>query len=147
MANDISRMRIEEENKAVVRRFNDEVITRGDLAAFAELMAPDFVNRTAMPGISSGPEGMTFVFEKLLRPALPDLHVEIHEQLAEGDKVVTRKTLRGTHRGELMGVPPTNRVVEFRVIDIVRIEAGRYAEHWGANDIAAVLTQLRSASA
>jgi predicted ester cyclase len=131
-------------NKAVVARFNKEVIERGDEAAFRELMAPDFVNRSAPPGMSNGPEGMIHTFNKILRPALPDLTVEIHDQVAEGDKVTTRKTIRGTHRGELLGVPATNKPVAIDVIDIVRVKDGRYVEHWGVNTLASVLAQLKA---
>ena len=102
------------------------------------------MNRTAPPGAPAGPDGMIDTFNRVLRPALPDLTVEIHDQIAEGDKVTTRKTIRGTHRGELFGVPATQRRVAIDVIDIVRIEAGRYAEHWGINTLTAVLAQLRS---
>jgi predicted ester cyclase len=141
-------MRDEEElqrNKAVVVRFNKEVIERGDEAAFRELMAPDFVNRTAPPGAPTGPEGMLNTFNRVLRPAFPDLSVEIHEQIAEGDKVTTRKTIRGTHRGDLFGVAPTGKSVAIEVIDIVRIADGRYAEHWGVNTLPSVLAALRGA--
>lgn len=139
------REEIEATNKAAVRRFNKEVIELGDEGSFRELMAPDFVNRTAAPGTPSGPEGMLFMFNRVLRPALPDLTVEIHDQIAEGDRVTTRKTLRGTHRGELLGIPPTGRTVAIDVIDIVRLKDGRYVEHWGVNTLPGVLAQLRSA--
>ena len=130
-------------NKAAVVRFNRDVIERGDQDAFAELMAPGFVNRTAPPGFSPGADGMRYMFEEVLRPALPDLRVEIHDQVAEGDKVTTRKTLRGTHKGPLLGVPATGRELAISVIDIVRLEDGKYAEHWGVNTLAAVVAQLR----
>ena len=79
----------------------------------------------------------------VLHPAFPDLRVTIEDQVAEGDKVVTRKTITGTHSGALMGIAPTGRAVSISVIDIVRIEDGRYAEHWGVNTLPAVLVQLR----
>ena len=132
-----------EANKAAVRRFNEEVIERGDARAFDELMAPNFVNRTAPAGFANGPDGMLHMFNRVLRPAFPDLQVEIHEQLAEGDKVTTRKTIHGTHRGEFFGVPATNRRVAIDVIDIVRLEQGRYVEHWGVNTLFSVLASLR----
>lgn len=135
-----------EANKAAVRRFNLEVIERGDARAFAELMDPAFVNRTAMPGMSPGADGMRHVFEALLRPALPDLRVEIHDQIAEGDRVTTRKTLHGTHLGSFGGVPATGRSVAISVIDIVRLCDGRYLEHWGLNDLAGVLASLGAAT-
>ena len=119
-------------NKAVVVRFNKEVIEQGNEATFRELMAPDFVNRTAPPGAPTGPEGMLATFNRVLRPAFPDLSVEIHDQVAEEDKVTTRKTIRGTHRGELLGIAPTGKRVEIDVIDIVRLANGRYVEHLGS---------------
>jgi predicted SnoaL-like aldol condensation-catalyzing enzyme len=134
---------LQETNKAAVRRFNREVIERGDEAAFQALMAPDFVNRTAVVGISPGPDGMRFTFNQLLRPAFPDLTVEIHDQIAEGDRVVTRKTIHGTHRGEIMGIAPTGRTVAISVIDIVRLRDGQYVEHWGVNTLSSVIAQLR----
>jgi len=130
--------------KAVVRRFNEEVIAKGDRDAFDALIDPAFVNRTAPPGAPDGPESMWNTFENILRPALSGLTVTIHDQIAEGDKVTTRKTITGTHEGTLMGIAATGRPVAIDVIDIVRIVDGRYAEHWGLNTLAAVLAQLRA---
>jgi predicted SnoaL-like aldol condensation-catalyzing enzyme len=93
-------------NKAVVVRFNKDVIEQGDEVAFRELMAPDFVNRSALPGMPTGPDGMLHTFNKILRPALPDLTVEIHDQVAEGDKVTTRKTITARTAGSLSGSQP-----------------------------------------
>jgi predicted ester cyclase len=132
-------------NKAAVVRFNKEFIEGGDERAFQELMAPGFVNRSAPPGAPAGPEGMRATFNEMLRPAFPDLRVEIHDQVAEGDKVTTRKTFHGTHRGELLGIPPTGARVAIDVIDVVRLENGRYAEHWGINTMERVIASLRGA--
>lgn len=129
--------------KDVVRRFNLDVIERGDRAAFEALMLPSFVNRTAPPGTPDGPESMWNTFENVLRPALANLRVEIHDQLAEGDRVTTRKTIRGRHAGPLLGLPATGRDVAIDAIDIVRVQDGRYAEHWGVNTLPAVLAALR----
>lgn len=139
-----SRERLKQ-NKAVVVRFNREVIEQGSEDAFRELVAPDFVNRTAAPGMPNGPEGMLHTFNRVLRPALPDLTVTIHEQIAEGDKVTTRKTISGTQRGPLLGVEATNQRIQIEVIDIVRVENGRYQEHWGINTLPTVLALLRDA--
>lgn len=134
-------------NKEVVLRFNHDFIEKGDLAAFDEIMAPDFINRTAAPGMSPGSDGMFFTLNQVLRPAFPDLRVEIHDQVAEGDKVTTRKTIHGTHLGPLQGIAPTGRSISIEVIDIVRLHGGRYAEHWGINTLPVVVAQLRTASA
>ncbi len=132
-----------ETNKRAVRRFNEEVIGKGNEAAFAELFDPDFVNRTAPPGMPPGKDGMWNTIANVLRPAFPDLTVEILDQIAEGDRVTTRKVIRGTHKGALMGVAPTGRAVAIDVIDIVRLRDGRYLEHWGMNSLAAVVAQLK----
>lgn len=131
-----------EANKACVVRFNREVIEAGSQEAAAELLAPDFVNRSAPPGVPSGPEGMTHFLLRVLRPAFGDLRVEIHRQVAEGDLVTTHKTISGVHRGEIFGVAPTGKPVRIEVMDIVRVKGGKYVEHWGVNTLAAVVAEL-----
>lgn len=130
--------------KAVVLRFNQEVIATADRVSFDALISPDFVNRSAPPGAPNGPESMWNTFANILRPALTDLRVTIHDQVAEGDKVTTRKTITGTHGGTLMGIEATGRPIAIDVIDIVRVANGRYVEHWGVNTLAAVLAQLKT---
>lgn len=132
-------------NKRVVARFNHEVIAQGRTDVCDALVAEDFVNRSAPPGSDAGLAGMLHTFNDILRPAFPDLAVDILDQVAEGDKVVTRKRITGTHRGALMGVPPTDRAVGIDVIDIVRLRDGRYVEHWGVNTFAVVAAQLKAA--
>lgn len=131
------------DTKTVVQRFNNEVIARGDRGAFEELIAPGFVNQSAPPGAPAGPESMWSTFETVLRPALAGLTVTIHDQVAEGDKVTTRKTIAGTHVGALLGVAATGKPISIDVIDMVRVEDGRYVEHWGINTLQAVLANLR----
>lgn len=133
-----------DEYKYVVRQFNLGVIQQGNRALFDALMAPDFINHTAPPGAPNGPEGMWTTFEHVLRPALGGLTVDIHEQLCDGDKVTTRKTIRGTHTGTFAGIPATGRAVAIDAIDIVRVRDGRYVEHWGVNTLAATLASLRA---
>ncbi|WP_374400108.1 ester cyclase [Niveibacterium sp.] len=133
-----------EANKRVVRRFNKEVIQDGSRAAFVELMDESFANRSAPPGVANGPESMWSTFEHVLRPALSGLQVTIHEQLCDGDKVVTRKSITGTHTGPFMGLAATGKPVSIDVIDIVRVRDGRYVEHWGINTLQSVLAQLRA---
>ncbi|UPG85232.1 ester cyclase [Luteibacter aegosomatis] len=130
--------------KAVVRRFNTEVIQNLDRAAFDELMSPGFVNHSAPPGTPAGPESMWNTFEKVLHPALSELRVEVLDQVGEGDKVTSRKRISGVHTGPLLGVPATHAPVAIDVIDIVRVEDGRYVEHWGVNTLPAVLAALRA---
>jgi predicted ester cyclase len=132
----------QEANKAVVMKFNKEFIERGDLAVFHETVDPGFINRTAHPGEADGPEATARFITDVLRPAFSDLEVIVEDLVAEGDKVVTRKTYRGTHGGELMGIPATGRSIEFSVIDIIRLRDGRYVEHWAVADMAGLHAQL-----
>lgn len=128
--------------KAVVARFNREVILDGNRESFESLMAPDFVNWSAPEELRDA-EAMWKTFACVLRPAIGGMQVHIHEQLCEGDKVTTRKTISGNHVGPLAGVEATGKDISIDVIDIVRIRDGRYVEHWGVNTLAAVVAQLR----
>lgn len=129
-------------NKAVVIRFNQEVIADGNAKSFAELMDENFVNHSAPEGMDQGPNGMLYFFNDILRPALSDLKVTIHQQVEEGDLVTTRKTISGKHTGIFLGIPATGQNVEINVIDIVRIKDGKYFEHWGITSLTEVLSQL-----
>ena len=82
-------------------------------------------------------------FQNVLRPALAGMKVTIHDQVGESDKVTTRKTISGTHVDTLLGIEATGKPVSIDVIDIVRIEDGRYAEHWGINNLSTVLAGLK----
>lgn len=132
-----------DKNKEVVIRFNKEVIEQGRLDTFNELMDNDFINRTAPPTMN-GSDGMWNTFNNILRPAFPDLVVEIYDQIAEEDKVTTRKAIIGTHTGSLMGILPTSKKIKIDVIDIVRLRNGKYLEHWGVNTLQTVLSELKS---
>lgn len=133
-----------ESNKNIVRRFNKEVIEEGRRASFYELMNEAFVNRSAPAGAPNGPESMWNTFENILRPSLSNLKVTIHDQLCDGDKVTTRKSITGMHTGTLMGLAATGKPVSIDVIDIVHVREGRYFEHWGINTLSSVLAQLRA---
>ncbi len=132
-----------EQNKAVVRRFNQEVIAEGNLDSFRDLMDDQFINHSAPEGSNNGPQGMINTFNTVLRPAMPDMQVMIHDQVAEGDLVTTRKAITGTQTGPLLGVLPTGLRITIEVIDVVRLRNGKYYEHWGINTLPAVLQQLK----
>jgi predicted ester cyclase len=129
--------------KAVVARFNRDVIQEGNRQTFDALMASEFVNWSAPSEALRGAETMWKTFASVLRPAIGDMQVHIHEQLCDGDKVTTRKTISGKHIGPLAGVEATGKDIAIDVIDIVRIRDGRYFEHWGVNTLAAVVAHLR----
>jgi predicted ester cyclase len=120
-----------EGNKAVVRRLWEEVWNRADLAVADQIFDAAYAahEKASVP---------------VVRAAFPDSHHTVEDLLAEGDKVVTRFTWRGTHRGEFMGVPPTGRRVAVGGIWIHRLEAGRIVEgrEWGQVDWLGLLQQL-----
>lgn len=128
-------------NKTIVRRFVEEFQNGGNESAAEELLAADFVDHSPFPGVSPDREGVKRLFAAL-RQAFPDLRAKIHDQLAEKDRVATRKTFRGTHRGEFLGIAPTGRSVSFDVIDVVRVEEGRIAEQWNVIDLMGLLQQI-----
>src|SRR5262245_43394849 len=98
-----------EENKALTRRFYQEVWNKGNLDAVAELLTSDFVDHAAPPGFAPGREGAKQVFS-MYRSAFPDFRLAIEDLIAEDDKVVARWVTQGTHQGELMGIPPTGKL-------------------------------------
>jgi predicted ester cyclase len=129
--------------KAVVERFNYEVIRDGSRETFEALMAPDFINWSAPNEAMRGAETMWATFASVLRPAIEGMQIHIHDQLCDGDKVTTRKTISGKHVGPLLGVEATGEHISIDVIDIVRIRDGRYVEHWGINTLGAVVARLQ----
>ncbi len=131
-----------EQNKAIVLRFNKEVIEQGNLTSFKELVNDDVINHSAPPGSSKGGDGMIHFLMNLLRKGFPDVKVEIFDQVAEGDRVTTRKALHGTHTGEFMGIAPSNKKVVINVMDIIRLKDGKYAEHWGMSNLTDVVAQI-----
>jgi steroid delta-isomerase-like uncharacterized protein len=129
---------------AIQRRFVEEYQTGGDVAVGEELLADDFVDHTPFGTFSPDKAGVLALFA-MLRGAFPDFRAEIHLMLEDGDKVVTRKTFHGTHRGDFVGIPPTGRTVAFDVIDIVRITDGKVCEHWNVVDAFGLMHQLGAA--
>jgi steroid delta-isomerase-like uncharacterized protein len=130
-----------EDNKALVRRFVDEVQSQGNIDLIDEICSPEFVNHSAPPGIPTDREGIKIV-TAMFRGAFPDSYFTVEDMMAEGDKVATRKTFHGTHEGEFMGIPPSGRRVSMGLIDIVRISEGRVVEHWSMGDNLGMLRQL-----
>jgi steroid delta-isomerase-like uncharacterized protein len=130
-----------EKNKKIVRRFVEEFQSGGNEGVAEELLTDDFVDHSPFPGVAPDRDGVKRLFAAL-HDAFPDLRATIHDQIAEGDRVATRKTFRGTHRGEFLGISPTGRAVTFDAIDVVRLEKGRIAEHWNVVDLMGLLQQI-----
>jgi steroid delta-isomerase-like uncharacterized protein len=129
-----------EENKALVLRFY-EALNKQNLAAILEHHAPDFVWHDAALGISPDRAGVK-QFCIALWAAFPDAHYTVEDLIAEGDKVVSRFTVRGTHRGDFTGIPPTGKVVTMTGIAIYRLAGGRRVEEWVNVDLLGLMQQL-----
>jgi predicted ester cyclase len=133
----------EEENMALARRFLEARI-KGDLDAVYEMMTPDFVSHTKLlPDQEPTREGQIWATAQF-DAALSNRSIHFEDQIAQGDKVVTRFVVHATHdRGELMGLAPTGRELVFMPIDIHRIEGGKIAEQWGGGTQLSELRGLR----
>jgi len=130
-----------EENKALIRRFYEE-IDQGNIDAMDELVAEDYLNHDPLPfpGLAEGRAGLKQAFEMFWK-ATPGRH-EIEDQVAAGDKVVTRLRGVGRHEEELAGIPASGNELDVKAVAIHRIEDGRIVEHWSAVDSATLLQQL-----
>jgi len=136
-----------QENKASARRFLEEVINRGNVAAIDELSSPNIVDHTAPPGVPAGNEGFK-MFITTFRAAFPDLHYTIDDTIAEGDLLVQRNTAHGTMKGDFMGMPASGKEATWSEIHIVRFDDdGKAVEHWGVVDQLGMLAQLGFAQA
>lgn len=129
-----------ETNKAVARRWYEEVFNAGNLDLIDELVAANFVDRDPSNPFQ-GREGLK-QFVSMYRSAYPDIHLTVEDMIAEEEKLAVRFVGRGTHRGTLMGIPPTGRQVTVTAIDILRFEDGKMTEHWGNQDILGMMQQL-----
>jgi len=130
------------ENKATVIRFNKEFLGQGNIEILKEIVANDFINHTAPEGSPKGPEGVIYFFNHLLKPSFPDLKVIIHDQVAEGDKVTTRKSFHATHTGTFFGIKASNKPVVMDVIDIIKLRNAQFVDHWGILDMQSILAQI-----
>jgi len=131
-----------EENKAVSRRVAEEIFNGGNLDLADELYASDYVlHDPSLPEDLIGPEGIK-QYAAINLGAFPDGRVTVEDQIAEGDKVVSRWTATGTHTGDLMGIPPTGNRVEISGVTINRFSGGKIAEDWYQGDDLGMMRQL-----
>jgi steroid delta-isomerase-like uncharacterized protein len=134
----------QEANKETFRRFYDAMNTAdADMISktIDQLVDPNAVIGTPLPIEGTGPEKLKQVFGRLLQ-AYPDLHITVEDLIAEGDKVVSRNSVTGTHQGEHLGLPPTGKSVTYNEIFIARFADGRIAETWGVVDVLSQMQQL-----
>ena len=128
-------------NKALVRRFFDQLYNNARPEVIDELIADGYVDHSASPGQAPGAAGARQVYD-MYRTAFPDLKVEVHALMAEDDCVVVRATFGGTSQGPLMGSPPTGKRVRIALMVIIRIRDGRFVERWEQMDLLGLMLQL-----
>lgn len=133
-----------EQNKQVVRRWIDAGVNAGNLSIADELFESDVLAHTPegdVRGVDEGPKASV----RLLRGAFPDLQFTVEDMIAEGDRVAARFAAQGSHRGDFMGIAPTERAVSFNGMYIYRLSGGRIAEVWVSLDALGLLRQLGAA--
>ena len=131
----------EAENKATVQHLYEQLFNRGNLPVADEVIAPDFINHNTPPGSNRGPASMRQLIT-MLSTAFPDMHYTIEELVAEGDTVVARVTVSGTHRGPFQGIPPTGRSFRQDQMHFIRFRDGKVVEHRAVRDDLGVMRQL-----
>jgi steroid delta-isomerase-like uncharacterized protein len=129
------------DNAAIIRRFIDDVINHGRYEVCDEIVAEDFLELDPLPGQREGREGLKEIIA-MLRSAFPDIHWVTHETISSGEKVVTRFTWTGTHRGDFLGIPATGRPVTVKGIVIDRVVNSRMTDSRILMDTFGMMTQL-----
>lgn len=127
-------------DKRMLNHFYEEV-NAGNLDVIDDVIAEDFVEHEDFPGISPDKEGVRQFFTTF-RAAFPDMHMESHEVLADGDLLCCRSTMSGTQEGEFMGMPPTGKHFEVTGFDLLRVRGDQVTEHWGVMDSMKMMQQL-----
>ena len=127
--------------KALAQRWFTEVMNEGKLEVINEICSQDFVDHDPLPGTSPDFAGLKD-FVTQVRSAFPDIETTAEDILVEGDRLAVRSTIRGTHKGDFMGIPASGKKVEVSNYDFVRFENDQAAEHWGTIDSAALMEQI-----
>ena len=129
------------QNKALVRRYVEEVLNNRNLTLIDELFAPTFIDHDSSMPEAKGPAGVRRLVA-IVHASFPDLHFTIEDIVAEGDKVVYRYTVRGTHQNAFMGIAATGKQISFTGIHIYRVGNGKLQEEWENWDTLGVMRQL-----
>jgi len=127
-------------NKIAVN-FTEEIWDKGNLKIADEILSKDFIDHDPVTGQLPGIEGYKQMVTGF-RNAFPDLRVKNEDVIVEGDKVVVRWTAQGKHSGQLMNIPPTNKQVTLKGVDILLVENNKITERWGEFDALGMLSQL-----
>ena len=132
-------------NKGLVRRFYKEVFVDWNMALVDQVVSPQFISHDWPKGGPTGPRAFRD-FYSAIRYALPNARYEVDDLIAEGDRVVVRWRLIGTHQGDFLGIAPTGRAIALNGIAIYRVEGGKLMERWVVSDLHGVLEEIRGSS-
>ena len=132
-------------NKELVRRFYNEVYVDWNMAFADEVVSPQFTSHDWPEGGPTGPRAFRDYYSAI-RAAVPDARYDVDDLIAEGDRVVVRWRLLGTHKGDFRGIAPTNRPIELKGIAIYRVDGGKLMERWVVSDLYGVLEQIKGSS-
>ena len=133
-------------NKRLVRRFYKEVYGNWNMSLVDEVVSPRFTSHDWPEDGPIGPQGFR-KFYSAIRTALPDARYEVDDLISEGDKVVVRWRLLGTHLGDFRGIAPTGRAIALEGIAIYRVDDGKLMERWVVTDLHGVLEEIHASSA
>ncbi len=127
---------------AAALRHAFDLFNAGDIEGFSDSLAEDFVDHEPVPGIPPTKAGTKELLTGM-RAGFPDMHFDVEDILADGDKVVARLHVTGTQTGSFMGTPATGRRIDVAAIDIVRFaDDGLAHEQWGVMDVMSIMQQL-----
>ena len=131
---------LQEQNKSLIHRFFEVGINQNNPGVFDEIIASNYVNYN-LPAPAPGPDGLRQAVG-MFKAGFPDLHATVEATIAEGDRVVTRGYITGTHNGPFMNIPPTGKSIHVNYIDVWRIENGKAVENWVQMDMLGLMQQL-----
>lgn len=130
-----------EQYKAAVQNLIEKGFNQKDMSAFTDYFSANLTDHALPPGLPGGLEGRT-MFVSVFMAAFPDMHLQVEDTVIDGNKLATRWSARGTHKGDLMGIPPTGKEVSITGIAIDRFENGQSVEHWEIIDQMSLMQQL-----
>jgi len=134
------------ENKALVRRFYETVYVDWNMAFADEVLSPRFTSHDWPANGPTGPKAFRDYYSAI-RSAVPDARYEVDDLVAEGDRVVVRWRLLGTHKGAFRGIPPSGRSITLKGIAIYRVESGKLMERWVVSDLHGLLEEIQAPAA
>lgn len=133
---------IEQQNKAIIQNYFEQVWNQGKLEILDSLLAPGYLNHTpSVPNPVKGPAGLKPIV-KAIRKGFPDLHYSLKDIIVTRDRVIARVLMTGTQTDTLFGIPPTGKKIQVNQINIEKIENGKITEHWRVTDELSMMKQL-----